>query len=74
MLVGKKGIAMVGDSYGQSFDDFAASRLALTRVTTSEQAFDMVRNGQADNFAPGLCEIVDLGQGGFSVPGISGSH
>jgi len=48
VLVGKKGIAMVGDSYGQAFDDFAASRLALTRVTTSAQAFTMVSSGQGD--------------------------
>jgi polar amino acid transport system substrate-binding protein len=48
VLVGRKGIAMVGDSYGQTFDDFAASRLALTRVTTSDQAFDLVAGGQAD--------------------------
>jgi len=48
VLVGKKGTAMVGDSYGQTFDDFAASRLALTRVTTATQAFDMVANGQGD--------------------------
>ena len=48
VLVGKKGIAMVGDSYGQAFDDFAASRLALTRVTTSAQAFNMVSSGQGD--------------------------
>src|SRR5688572_5663243 len=25
-LIGKRGIAMVGDSYGQAFDDFAAAR------------------------------------------------
>ena len=30
VLVGKRGIAMVGDSYGQAFDDFAAARLQLT--------------------------------------------
>jgi polar amino acid transport system substrate-binding protein len=48
VLVGKKGIAMVGDSYGQTFDDFAKNRLALTRVTTSTQAFDLVASGQAD--------------------------
>ena len=48
VLVGKKGIAMVGDSYGQAFDDFAAARLALTRATTSAQAFDMVSKGQGD--------------------------
>src|SRR5262245_10672332 len=48
VLAGKKGIAMVGDSYGQQFDDFAAARLQLTRVTTSAQAFDMVSRGQGD--------------------------
>jgi len=48
VLVGKKGVAMVGDSYGQQFDDFAAARLNLTRVTTSAQAFDLVASGQAD--------------------------
>src|SRR5262245_60682157 len=41
-LIGKRGIAMVGDSYGQAFDDFAAARLALRRVTTSDEAFDLV--------------------------------
>jgi polar amino acid transport system substrate-binding protein len=48
VLVNKKGIAMVGDSYGQQFDDFAAARLSLTRVTTSAQAYDMVAGGKAD--------------------------
>jgi polar amino acid transport system substrate-binding protein len=47
-LVGKRGIAMVGDSYGQTFDDFAAARLALRRVTTSAEAFALVSSGQAD--------------------------
>jgi len=48
VLAGKKGIAMVGDSYGQQFDDFAAARLQLTRVTTSAEAFDLVSRGQGD--------------------------
>jgi polar amino acid transport system substrate-binding protein len=48
VLVGKHGVAMVGDSYGQAFDDFAASSLDLTRVTTSAQAFQLVSSGQAD--------------------------
>ena len=39
---------MVGDSYGQAFDDFAAARLQLRRVTTSAEAFDLVSSGQAD--------------------------
>jgi polar amino acid transport system substrate-binding protein len=48
VLLGKHGVAMVGDSYGQQFDDFAAAKLDLTRVTSSAQAFDMVGSGQAD--------------------------
>jgi polar amino acid transport system substrate-binding protein len=47
-LVGKKGIAMVGDSYGQTFDDFAAANLGLRRVTTADEAFDLVTAGQGD--------------------------
>lgn len=37
---------MVGDSYGQTFDDFAAARLALRRVTTSAEAFELDREEQ----------------------------
>jgi polar amino acid transport system substrate-binding protein len=48
VLVGKRGVAMVGDSYGQQFDDFAAANLNLTRVTSSAQAFELVATGQAD--------------------------
>jgi polar amino acid transport system substrate-binding protein len=50
VLVGKKGIAMVGDSYGQEFDDFAASRLSLRRVTTATEAYDLVARGEGDYF------------------------
>ncbi len=50
VLIGKKGVAMVGDSYGQQFDDFAAASLQLTRATTATQAFDLIANGQADYF------------------------
>lgn len=48
VLIGKRGVAMVGDSYGQAFDDFAAANLNLVRATTSAQAFELVRTGQAD--------------------------
>jgi polar amino acid transport system substrate-binding protein len=47
-LIGKEGIAMIGDSYGQAFDDFAAARLALRRVTTAAEAFGLVASGQAE--------------------------
>ena len=50
VLKGKKGVAMVGDSYGQQFDDFAAANLQLFRATTAAQAFDLIASGQADYF------------------------
>ena len=53
-LIGKNGIAMVGDSYGQAFDDFAAARLNLRRVTTSSEAFALVGSGQAAYFVYAL--------------------
>ena len=54
VLIPKKGIAMVGDSYGQSFDDFAAANLALTRVTTTAQAYDLLASGKGDYFLNSL--------------------
>jgi polar amino acid transport system substrate-binding protein len=50
VLIGKRGIAMVGDSYGQAFDDFAAARLTLTRAATTAEAFTLIANGQGDYF------------------------
>jgi polar amino acid transport system substrate-binding protein len=47
-LISKTGVATVGDSYGQAFDDFAAARLALRRVNTSAEAFALVSSGRAD--------------------------
>jgi polar amino acid transport system substrate-binding protein len=50
VLIGRKGVAMVGDSYGQAFDDFAAANLALTRVVTAAEAYSLIAGGQADYF------------------------
>jgi polar amino acid transport system substrate-binding protein len=60
MLIGKKGVAMVGDSYGQQFDDFAAANLQLTRVTQASQGFDLIASGQADYFLYALYAGDDL--------------
>lgn len=49
-LVGKHGVALVGDSYGQTFDDFAAANLDLARASTTEAAFAEVEQGTADYF------------------------
>ncbi|MDD5489213.1 MAG: transporter substrate-binding domain-containing protein [Candidatus Moranbacteria bacterium] len=49
-LVGKKGVATVGDSYGQEFDDFIKAKLAVDRVETVDEAFAALANGKADYF------------------------
>lgn len=49
-LVGKKGVATVGDSYGQAFDDFIKAKLSVERVGTSKEAFEAVMTGKAEYF------------------------
>jgi len=49
-LINKKGVATIGDSYGQEFDDYIKNKLAVARVETTKQAFDMLAENQADYF------------------------
>lgn len=49
-LVGKNGVLMVGDSYGQDFDNFIKNKLIATRVSTAKEAFDQLTSNQADYF------------------------
>lgn len=50
-LLGKKGVATIGDSYGQEIDDYIVSaKLNMTRAATPEAAFKMLKNGKADYF------------------------
>ena len=50
-LVGKKGIATVGDSYGQEIDDYILSApLDMARVDTPQQAFASLKDGKEDYF------------------------
>jgi len=49
-LIGKKGIATVGDSYGQELDDFIAAKLNVTRVNTVDEAFKALEESTADYF------------------------
>jgi polar amino acid transport system substrate-binding protein len=49
-LKAKKGVAMIGDSYGQEFDDFSSTSLKLARVATTDEALAMVLKGDADYF------------------------
>jgi polar amino acid transport system substrate-binding protein len=53
-LVGKRVVAMVGDSYGQEFDGFMAQKLTVERVKTATEAFQMLKDGQADYFVYAL--------------------
>jgi len=53
-LKGKRGVAMIGDSYGQQFDDFAAANLQLFRATTAAEGYNLIATGQADYFINSL--------------------
>ncbi len=53
-LIGKKGVATVGDSYGQAFDDFIKAKLTTERVGTSKEAFEKVMSGKSDYFVYSL--------------------
>ena len=50
-LKDKKGVATVGDSYGQELDDYIVSgSLDITRVATPQEAFAMLKEGKANYF------------------------
>lgn len=49
-LIGKKGVVMTGDSYGQTFDDYLAQKLTTTKVNDSKQAFNLLKTEKADYF------------------------
>jgi polar amino acid transport system substrate-binding protein len=45
---------MVGDSYGQEFDNFIEAKLSTERVDSADEAFRKVQNGEADYFVYAL--------------------
>lgn len=49
-LINKKGVVMIGDSYGQEFDQFMAKNLTIDKVATAEEAYNELLNNQADYF------------------------
>lgn len=50
-LFEKKGIATIGDSYGQEIDDLISQqKLQITRVATPEQAFALLEKNEGDYF------------------------
>ena len=46
-LIGKKGVGTIGDSYGQSFDEFSKEKLEI-RYYQIERALQAIRLGEAD--------------------------
>jgi polar amino acid transport system substrate-binding protein len=77
-LLGKKGIATLGDSYGQEIDDFiVAKNLDVARVLTPQQAFESLDNGR-DYFIyskyAGERVIAETNLSGFEESGIVSSQ
>ncbi len=53
-LIGKKGVVTIGDSYGQEFDQFVKEKLSPKQVATPEEAFALIKSGEADYFVYAL--------------------
>lgn len=51
-LIGLKGVAIVGDSFGKEFDEFMAEKLDVVRGSNLFQGFKMLEKGRI-NFMPG---------------------
>jgi polar amino acid transport system substrate-binding protein len=47
-LIGKKGVAMFGESYGQELDSFIEKNLFLTRTYTTDASFNNLEKGNVD--------------------------
>lgn len=47
-LIGKRGTAMLGDSYGEKFDQFMKDKLTVDRVSTPDLNFKKLVAGRAD--------------------------
>jgi len=72
---GKKGVATIGDSYGQEMDNYIVqSSLNLIRVDTPEQAFILIKEGKVDYFlyskSAGERVITESGLSGFEETSI----
>lgn len=53
-LAGKKGVTMLGYSWGEAFDRYADAHLHITTVTRPLQALRMLDRGRVDYFVYGL--------------------
>jgi polar amino acid transport system substrate-binding protein len=53
-LKGRKGVTMLGYSWGEAFDQYAEKHLDMTTVTKPLQALKMLERGRVDYFVYGL--------------------
>ncbi len=56
-LIGKTGVAMLGESYGNAFDTFIKKKLTMFRVSRVEQIFKMLEKDRADYFPLSLYAV-----------------
>lgn len=60
-LVGKRGVTVINNSFGQAFDEYAREHLSILQVGGFEQALRMISNGRVDYLLyeeqPGLAYI-----------------
>ena len=47
-LVGKRGVTVINNSFGQTFDDYARTHLQIVQVGSLDQALRMLSNGRVD--------------------------
>jgi len=63
-LIGKKGVANKGESFGTTFDAFLKDKLTVTRADGLPAAFDALTSGDADYviaaYYPGTAELARL--------------
>ncbi len=53
-LITLKGVVMIGDSYGQEFDNFIIEKLTVEKVETPEEAFTLLEKEEIDYFVYAL--------------------
>ncbi|MEH6404187.1 MAG: transporter substrate-binding domain-containing protein [Sneathiella sp.] len=70
-LIGRIGLKLLGGSYGDEFDEFAADRLDFNEIPKSDQMIRMLDRGRSDygilGYVEGLKHIKNLGIEGHIV-------
>ena len=49
-LIGKQGVAALGESYGQAFDTFIEEKLNVMRVPHNKKVFQLLEHGRVDYY------------------------